>query len=145
MEIEGQNLTDKINQLIAIAEDARTGYEDAAKLATDSTLKKIFSSLAVERDGYIDQLTRQLRNYGGQLQTVEQPTARTWINLHSAIASGDKKSIIIECIKGETLAIEEYETVLDNIKSDSSLSQLLVRQRNGINSALNGIKVYLGR
>ena len=146
MEFEGKTLSGKINYLIAIAEDANRGYADVANDTEDATLKKIFTSLAAERDGYATQLQNQLRVLVGKTAADDEPLGvvkRTWAFLKSAVLDDDDDSIIMECIKGEEVTLKEYAYVLENIKSESALGKLLVKQRNGINSSLNGIKNYL--
>lgn len=144
MEIE--ILAGKILHLIAIAEDAQQGYANVADDAEDATLKKIFVSLSKERGEYATQLQNQLRVLAGKKAAEGENTgaiARRWPLLKAAVINDDDDSIIIECIKSEEVALKEMVFVLDNIKSDSALSKLLVKQRNGINSSLNGIKSYL--
>lgn len=146
MEIQGHSLSSKINHLIAIAEDSKVGYANAANDTDDATLKKIFLSLSAERERYMTELQNQLRVLVGKTAADDAPAGeitRTWGSLKTALINGDGDRIIIACIVGEEIALEEYATILDNIKSDSALSKLLVKQRNGINSALNGIKNYL--
>ncbi len=146
MEFEGKTLSGKINYLIAIAEDAKVGYANVANDTEDATLKKIFTSLAAEHAGYATQLQNQLRVLVGKTAADDEPLGvakRTWVFLKSAVLDDDDDSIIMECIKGEEVTLREYAYVLENIKSDSALGKLLVKQRNGINSSLNGIKNYL--
>ncbi|UPT67363.1 MAG: PA2169 family four-helix-bundle protein [Sphingobacteriales bacterium JAD_PAG50586_3] len=146
MEIQGHSLSSKVNHLIAIAQDAKAGYANAANDTEDETLKKIFISLSAERDGYATQLENQLRILVGKTAADDEPAGkitRTWAFLKSALLNDDDDSIIMECIKGEELGLKEYAVVLENVKSDSALGKLLVKQRNGINSSLNGIKAYL--
>jgi len=147
MEIQGQSLSSLMNYLIAIAEDDKLGYADAAIDAEDATLKKIFLSLSAERDAYKTQLEEQLRILEGKGAVAASDGAlqRDWSSLKLALIHNDNNTVIKECITGEEFGLKEYANILDNIKSDSALSKLLVRQRNGINSALNGIKNYLNR
>ena len=66
MENQGQSLSGKISHLIAVAEDGKYGYENAAKDVKDEGLKSIFLRLSAERDGYITQLQQQLRELSGE-------------------------------------------------------------------------------
>ena len=146
METQGQSLTGKLNHLIAIAEDGKNGYESAGKDVKDETLKSLFLRFSAERDGYATQLQNQLRVLVGKTAAYDEPSGvvkRPWAFLKSALINDDDDSIIMECIKGEEVTLREYAYVLENIKSDSALGKLLVKQRNGINSSLNGIKTYL--
>jgi uncharacterized protein (TIGR02284 family) len=146
MEFQGKTLSGKINYLVAIADDAKVGYASVANDTEDATLKKIFTSLAAERAGYATQLQNQLRVLVGKTAADDEPAGvvkRPWTFLKAAVLNDDDDSIIMECIKGEEVSLKEYAYVLENIKSESALGKLLVKQRNGINSSLNGIKNYL--
>lgn len=147
MEIQGQSLASRVNYLIAVAEDDKLGYADAAIDAEDATLKKIFLSLSAERGLYKSQLEEQLRILEGKaaVKPSDGVLQREWSDLKLALIHNDTNAVIRECINGEGFVLKEYAIILENIKSESALSKLLVRQRNGINSALNGIKNYLNK
>ncbi len=148
MEIQGQSLPSKIHYLIAIAEDAKVGYANAAEQTEDATLKKIFGGLSTERERFVTELKNELDYFGGEASVKDIPVGeinRDWEDLKDALMEEDKKAIIKACIVGEGFALKEYEAIVDNLKSDMVLSKVLVRQRNGINSALNGIKNVLSK
>lgn len=151
METQGQsqNLTVKLNHLIAIAEDGKHGYENAAKDVKDDNLKSTFLRLSGERDGCITELENQLRNLGGQEPTGKGGPVgalhRTWIDIKAALTAGDKDAIIKACVTGEEYALKEYQMVIDEIKSDNALKQLLVKQHGGIQTALSSIKMHLDK
>ena len=147
METQGQSLTGKLNHLIAIAEDGKFGYESAAKDVKDETLKSLFLRFSAERDEYLTQLQDKVRDLdtdtgkGGPAGAIH----RAWIDLKAVLMSGDKNAIINACITGEDHAIMEYNKVIEMIKSDSPLKQILVSQRSGIEAALSSIKKHLDK
>ena len=147
METQGQSLTGKLNHLIAIAEDGKYGYESAGKDVKDETLKSLFLRFSAERDEYLTQLQDKVRDLdadtgkGGPAGTLH----RAWIDLKAVLMSGDKDAIIKACITGEDYAIMEYNKVIEMIKSDSPLKQILVSQRSGIEAALSSIKKHLDK
>lgn len=148
MENQGQSLPSKINYLITIAEDAKKGYANAAEDTEDAMLKKIFLSLSTERERFVTELKNELDYFGGEAAVAGEPvgeTHRQWKDLKKALIGGDSSEIIKECIAGEGFALKEYEAIIETLKSDLVLSKVLVRHRNGINSALNGIKNVLNK
>ncbi|UPT67360.1 MAG: PA2169 family four-helix-bundle protein [Sphingobacteriales bacterium JAD_PAG50586_3] len=149
MENQGQDLSGKISHLIAVAEDGKHGYENAAKDVKDEYLKSTFLRLSGERDGYITELQDQLRNLGGPEPTGKGGPVgalhRTWIDIKAALTAGDKDAIIKACVTGEEYALKEYQMVIDEIKSGNDLKQLLVKQHAGIQTALSSITQKLDK
>lgn len=148
METQGQNITGDLNHLIALAEDGRHGYEEAAKDVKNSAIETLFRRFSTERAGYIQELKRHVAQLGDEPKESGGPIGalhRTWIDLKAALTSGDKDAIIKECITGEEYALKEYEDVIAKIKTDSPLKQMLVMQRNGIQAAVNSIKLHLDK
>jgi len=147
METQTQSLTGKLNHLIAIAEDGKNGYESAGKDVKDETLKSLFLRFSAERDGYLTQLQNHVRDLdadtgkAGPAGTLH----RAWIDIKAVLTSGNKNAIINACITGEDYAIMEYDKVIELIKSDSPLKQMLVSQRSGIQAALSSIKAHLDK
>ena len=111
-------------------------------------LKKIFTSLSAERDRHITELKNELDYFGGEAVVAGEPvgeTHRAWKNLTKALMGGNSTEIIKECIEGEGFALKEYEAIIETLKSDLVLSKVLIRHRNSVNSALNGIKNVLNK
>lgn len=149
MENQGQSLSGKINHLIALAEDGKYGYENAAKDVKDNGLKSLFLRLSGERDGYITQLQHQLRELGDQEpKGMGGPVGalhRAWIDIKAALTSGDRDAIIKECVMGEEYALKQYTEIIDAMKGDSALKQILISQRSGIEAAIGSIKQNLAK
>lgn len=148
MENQGQDITGKLNHLIALAEDGKHGYENAARDIKDSTLESMFLRFSSQRASYVAQLQQQVSQLGEQPKDSGGPIGalhRTWIDIKAALTNGDKDAVIKECIAGEEYALKEYQTVLDEIKTDSSLRQILIGQRDGIQAAISTIKAHLNK
>lgn len=150
METQGQsqNLTMKLNHLIALAEDGKYGYESAGKDVKEATMRGLFFRLSAERGAYVKELQREVTKLGETPKNSGGPVGalhRAWIDLKSAVTSGDKNAIIKACITGEEYALKEYQEVIDVVKTDSPLKQILISQRNGIQSALSSIKMHLDK
>ncbi len=146
--METQALSSKINYLIGIAKNDKLGYANSANETEDATLKKILLRLSAERDGYVSQLQGELHNMGAEEEENGGNigiTLRTWKDLKKALIAHNSEAIIKEFTTGEEFALKEYEAILENIKTDSALSKVLIGQRNGITSALNGITIYLSK
>jgi len=145
MDNKNKEIINKLNHLIAIAEDGRLGYENAAKDVDDGEMKMLFSKFSSERAGYIAELRAQVKSLGGDAEDDGGPLGamhRVWIDLKSAFTSGDRNAIINACTTGEEAAISAYEGAL---KEDYIIGQtrtIIGEQLNGIKAALNSIKSH---
>lgn len=146
MENYNEKAIDLLNGLVAIAEDGKEGYENAAKDVEDSAIKSTFLTFAHERAGYASELRQMVRELNGDAETDGGGPLgamhRVWMDLKSVFTGGDKESIINACITGEESAITEYKAAL----TDSNLLQdhktVIAQQLGGIEQALAKIKLY---
>jgi uncharacterized protein (TIGR02284 family) len=141
--MENQKTIDTLNHLIAIAKDGKEGYKNAAKDVKDSTMKNIFEKYAAQRDKYTNELQQEVERLGGDARENGGPLGalhRTWMDMKSVFASGDRDAIIKACITGEESAIKNYDDALKNESITGSTRFLLEQQRSGVTEALNEIK-----
>jgi uncharacterized protein (TIGR02284 family) len=145
MENKNVEIINKLNHLIAIAEDGRLGYENAADDVKDENMKNLFLRFSNQRAGYISDLRSQITSLGGDPEDKGGPLGaihRVWIDLKSTFRSGDKNAIINACITGEQAAISAYEGAL---KEDYIIGQartVIGEQLKGIQQALDTIRSY---
>ena len=64
---------------------------------------------------------------------------RAWINLKSAVTSGDDKAILSECERGEDSAVHEYEEAM-NDGLTGTVREIVSRQFIEIKSAHDRVK-----
>ena len=60
MSVINEKAVERLNHLIAIANDGKYGYENAAEDIKDITLKQMFRQYSVERARYVEELKKQL-------------------------------------------------------------------------------------
>jgi uncharacterized protein (TIGR02284 family) len=145
---QSQDLTLKLNHLIALAEDGKFGYESAGKDVKEGAMRGLFFRLSAERGAYVLELQREVTKLGESPKNTGGPVGalhRAWIDLKSALTAGDKNAIIKACITGEEYALKEYQDAIDAIKTEGPLKQILISQRAGIQSALSSIKMHLDK
>jgi len=143
MENKNKEIINRLNHLIAIAEDGRLGYENAAKDVDDPVMKASFSRFSNERAGYVAKLRAQVKTLGGDPDDDGGPLGamhRVWIDLKSTFTSGDKNAIINACTTGEETAIKAYENALSEDYITGELRNLISEQLSGIKQALGSIK-----
>ena len=141
-----KKIIDTLNHLIAIAEDGREGYKNAADDVKDTTMKHIFKKYVTQRTQFITQLQNQVQNLGGSPEHNGGPLGvlhRTWMDMKAVFTSGDKNAIIKACITGELTAVKIYQEAINNEIIDGNLRAILAEQLAGIDHAMREIKLQI--
>lgn len=84
------------------------------------------------------ELDREIRTLGGEPDNGTSLAAdmhRAWINIKSTFASDDDKATVQECQRGDQEALENYNSVLQETDLVASTRELLLRQKQSIDSA----------
>ncbi|MEY2537189.1 MAG: hypothetical protein QOG67_929, partial [Verrucomicrobiota bacterium] len=66
---------------------------------------------------------------------------RAWIDLKSAITSGDDHAILSECERGEDSAIKEYKEAMEEEELSAPIRDIISRQYSEVQGAHDRIKV----
>lgn len=132
-----------INSLIETLKDGEKGFEEAADAVKDPQLKSLFREYSQQRNRFATELQTQAQNLG-EFEPEKSSSAagamhRAWINLKSAVTSGDDKAILSECERGEDSAVHEYEEALQDGLS-GNLRETVSRQFSEIKSAHDRVK-----
>ena len=113
-----QEVISAINNLIETLKDGEKGFKEAADAVQDPELKALFREYSQQRSRFVNQLQTQARTLGESDPEKSSSAAgamhRAWINLKSAITSGDDHAILAECERGEDSAVKQYEEALDD-------------------------------
>jgi uncharacterized protein (TIGR02284 family) len=143
-----ENVGQPIYHLIAILEDAKRGYLNAAEKIKDEVLSLLFENFGYQKSRYINEL-RHLVNRLGVNSSIDQFTLsllhRTWMDLKNSFKFGQKEAVIQVCIKGEEIALENYTMAIKEIQDNDEIRSVLLQHVNGIKTVLNTIKEYTGR
>jgi len=132
-----------INNLIETLKDGEKGFKEAAGAVKDPQLKSLFHEYSQQRHRFASELQTQAKSLGELNPEKSSSTAgamhRAWINLKSAVTSGDDKAILSECERGEDSAVHEYEEAMQDGLSGSA-RDLVSRQFSEIKSAHDRVK-----
>ncbi|OIN58061.1 ferritin-like domain-containing protein [Arsenicibacter rosenii] len=135
-------ILDALNKLLTRSHDAEKGYQEAAENAKDAELKSLFLAQSRQRSEYAMELDREVRALGGDPDnstSVLSDLHRAWINIKSAFASDDDKATVEECKRGDQEALNDYTAVLQETDLAASTRELLLRQKESIESAHNSM------
>jgi len=132
-----------INSLIETLKDGEKGFEEAAGAVKDPQLKSLFREYSQQRHRFATELQTQARNMG-EFEPEKSSSAagamhRAWINLKSAVTSGDDKAILSECERGEDSAVHEFEEAMQNGLS-GPIQEIVSRQFSEIKSVHDRVK-----
>ena len=141
--VQHKEVISTINGLIETLKDGEKGFKEAADAVKDPQLKSLFQEYSQHRHRFATELQAQAQSLGESKPEKSSSAAgamhRAWINLKSAVTSGDDKAILSECERGEDSAVHEFkEAVNDGLTG--TLKETVSRQFSEIKSAHDRVK-----
>lgn len=132
-----------LNSLIETLKDGQEGFKQAAEGVADPQLKSLFNEYSQQRSRFANELQNQAEMLGEPKPEDSSSAAgalhRSWINLKSAVTSGDDHAILAECERGEDSAVKEYEKAMKRDLSPS-LRNIVSPQYSEVKSAHDRIR-----
>jgi uncharacterized protein (TIGR02284 family) len=131
-------ILDQLSRLLTRNHDAEKGYQEAADNTKDNELKSLFLAQSRQRGEFAQEIDREIRALGGEPDTgtsLASNLHRAWINIKSTFASNDDKATVQECHRGDQEALNDYNAVLQETDLAASTRELLLRQKQSIDTA----------
>jgi uncharacterized protein (TIGR02284 family) len=132
-----------LNSLIETLKDGQEGFKQAAEGVADPQLKSLFNEYSQQRSRFANELQNQAEMLGEPKPEDSSSAAgalhRSWINLKSAVTSGDDHAILAECERGEDSAVKEYEKAMKRDLSPS-MRNIVSPQYSEVKSAHDRIR-----
>ena len=132
-----------INNLIETLKDGEKGFKQASDAVKDPQLKSLFQQYSQQRNRFATELQAEARSLGETDPEKSSSAAgamhRAWIDLKSALTSGDDKAILNECERGEDSAVHEYEEAMEDGLT-GTVRQIVERQFTEIKSAHDRVR-----
>jgi len=138
-----EEVAEKLNELLEKNYDAEKGYKFAAEHIKSETLKAFFSERAKERYDFGHELKAEIRNFGenpDKGSSLAADAHRTWMNLKTTLSGNKEEAVLEEAVRGEKIAVEEYEKILKDTSIPPSTQNVLLKQKNAIVDSLNEVK-----
>jgi uncharacterized protein (TIGR02284 family) len=133
-----------INDLIETLKDGQEGFRQASEAVKDSQLKSLFSEFSLQRSKFAGELQNEAISLGDHNPEDSSSTAgamhRAWINLKSAITSGDDHAVLAECERGEDSAVAEYKKAMEDEDISAPIRETISRQFTDVKNAHDRIK-----
>src|SRR5947207_11037325 len=132
-----------VKSLIETLKDGQEGFKQAAEGVKDLQLKSLFNEYSRQRSRFASELQSQVQSLGELKPETSGSAAgalhRAWINLKSAVTSGDDHALLTECERGEDSAVKEYKkAIAENLSAPSR--EMVSRQYSEIKNAHDRIK-----
>jgi len=135
----------KLNELLAINNDAEKIYLDVLKQVEDVALKNFFRAMAFERHELCRFLGAEIIQKGGEPKYPDHDR-QTFSNLWSTnftyiLSKKDEYAILDEVCEIKSWSLKKYYEIIDQIKFPENTVQLLIKQRDIIENSLNNLKI----
>lgn len=132
-----------LNELIETLKDCEHGYAEAAETASRPDLKKFFLDLSFERSSFASALETIVEEAGEAPEengTVAGTLRRGWMTLSAAFSSKGDLTVLEECEREETTAIEKFAEALSG-RLPATARRLVERQHEKVQAALTRIRM----
>ena len=139
METNTEKIVDKLNMLIQKNSDAEKGFEKAAEIATAKTLSDWFTTRALERRIFREELADEVHAFG--FPCVRTPSIagdlhRAWMDLKANFATDSDEAMLEETMRGERAALDEYNDVFAELSLPPTTEDILKAHRRKIEQGL---------
>ena len=144
--MENEKVVELLNDLLTKNYDSEKGYLEAAEKIEHTSLRSYFEGQAKNRYDFGHEIKPLIAKYGGEPHKGTSVTGdlhRTWIAIRDAFTSGDK-AIYDECIRGEEAFSAEYGEMLENEVLPEDVKEMVRKQKNSADKALNSLKMMDG-
>ena len=112
--MNSESTSDAVNDLLQVLQAGREGFSKAAASVKDPNLRALFSHYASERARMAEELVGFTpADPEEKKSTISGAMHRGWIELKSALTSGDDHAILAECERGEDHADEAFNNALE--------------------------------
>jgi len=139
-----KKIVEQLKSLLAIVNDGKEGYKNAAENADAAELKALFTTYSIQRAEFEMELKTNIREHGSDADNVHGGPLgaihRTWIDIKTALTANDNSAVLGAAITGEKAAVEAYDEVLSDPNLSFELRQILITQRENINECLRNIQ-----
>jgi uncharacterized protein (TIGR02284 family) len=132
-----------LNSLIGICKDGQNGFRIASDDVHALPLKSVFFEFSSQRARFVSELESLMVGLGEKADddgSLAGVLHRAWIDLRSAISSGDEKTVVAECVRGDETALGEYEDALRHEELPQHVRLVITQQAGEVRRALQRMR-----
>ena len=128
------DLITTLNDLIKTCKDGEEGFRTCSEHVHGESLKSLFASRAANCAISVRELQDLVRAKGGHpvdASSLSGTLHRSWIDVKAALTHQDDHALLVECERGEDLAVKNYT---DALKKDLpvDIKSIVERQYHGV-------------
>lgn len=145
--LESDEVVEVLNDLIDACRDGERGFRTSAEHANAGELQSYLARRAGDCATAAVELEEAVRSYGGAPReggTVAGALHRGWVSIKSALTSNDDKAVLVECERGEDVAVAQYRKALEKPLPEG-VRALVQRQANGAQRNHDEVKAMRDR
>ncbi len=138
-----KDLAAKLNELLEKNYDSEKGFQKAAEDVKNTRLKEFFEAKAKERYDFGHELKTEIKNLGESPDkgtSVTGDAHRAWMGLKSTFSTDNEEALLEEAVRGEKVAVEDYNKIIKQDGFSPSTANLLIKQRNAIERTFKQVK-----
>lgn len=138
-----KDLAARLNELLEKNYDSEKGFQKAAEDVKNPRLKEFFQTKAKERYDFGHELKTEIKNLGESPDkgtSVAGKAHHAWMDLKTAFSTDNEEALLEEAVRGEKVAVEDYNKVIKEDGFAPSTLNLLIKQRNAIERTFNEVK-----
>lgn len=138
-----KDLASKLNELLEKNYDSEKGFQKVAEDVKNPRLKEFFEAKAKERYDFGHELKTEIKNLGESPDkgtSISGKAHHAWMDLKAAFSSDKEEEILEEVVRGEKVAVEDYNKIIKEDGFAPSTANLLIKQRNAIERTFKQVK-----
>ncbi len=134
---------DDLNLLLTRNYDAEKGFRKAAIKVDQPWLSDFFKGSSVQHNQFGHQLSDEIRKLNGKpdkYPSLEGNVHRAWMNIKELLSARDSMAMLQECDRGQKMALEAYERILEESALTPSSRKIVQQQRETITENIRHIE-----
>lgn len=115
--MNNEQAIDKLQYLLGTLRDGEKGFAQAAEHADAPNLTSMFSERSQQRGRLAGEVASKIQSMGGDADkggSVGAALHRTWLNVRDAVTGKGDYAVVAEAERGEDVAIQNYQDVLND-------------------------------
>lgn len=138
-----EQIIQTLNGLIQTNRDGENGYTAVAEKTDNATLRAVYIEHAEQRATFATELSNFVVNMGGDpndTSSILGTLHRGWLDIRTALAGDEENVILDEIVRGEKVAVSNYETALQGVTFPEEIQRSLQQQLSSIRMAHDRIE-----
>ncbi|MFK7600657.1 PA2169 family four-helix-bundle protein [Deinococcus sp. SM5_A1] len=140
--MNNEQAIDKLQYLLGTLRDGEKGFSQAADHADAPDLKTLFAGRSQQRGTLAGEVITKIQGMGGDADkggSVGAALHRTWLNVRDAVTGKGDYAVVAEAERGEDVAIQNYQDVLNDAELPADLRSFVDGQYAQVKSSRDEI------